>query len=135
MRGFSSKERLLALTGSRLSLYSSQMHASAYDGGDCCECTCTTISFSICIDFDCIDPIAVCVKEYIEAGTKTNVFVSADADDTRLGQASGGMGCMGDGCVPALTRDGISDDIDLRLSCIPSIVPDGGLREIEFVFE
>ena len=61
--------------------------------------------------------------------------MSADADDTRLGQASGGMGCMGDGCVPALTRDGISDDIDLRLSCIPSIVPDGGLREIEFVFE
>ncbi|CAM9234491.1 unnamed protein product, partial [Laminaria digitata] len=91
--------------------------------------------FSICgenAEYDCIDPNASCVNGYVEAGTKTNVFVSTNAYDTRPGQKGG---CMVDGCAPALTRDGIIADVQSRWSCNPSIVPDGGLCEIEFVFE
>ena len=85
--------------------------------------------------YKCVDPNAVCVDGYVEVGTKTNVFVSANAYDTRPGQASGSNGCMDDGCAPALSRDGNSDDVESRWSCNPSIVPGGGLCEIEFVFE
>lgn len=111
---------------------------AVYDGGDCCECTCISGLFSICgenAEYKCVDPSAVCVDGYVEVGTKTNVFVSANAYDTRSGQTSGGSGCMDDGCAPALTRDGISDDVESRWSCNPSIVPDGGLCEIEYVFQ
>lgn len=94
--------------------------------------------FAICgenSEFKCVDPSAVCFNGNVEAGTKTNVFVSTNAYDTRPGQASGQSGCLVNGCAPELTRDGISDDVESRWSCNPSIVSDGGLCEIEFVFE
>ena len=77
----------------------------------------------------------MCVDGYVEAGTKTNVFVSANAYDSRPGRATGGNGCMDGGCAPELTRDGITADVESRWSCNPSIVPDGGLCVIEFVVE
>lgn len=44
-------------------------------------------------------------------------------------------GCGQDGCAPRLSRDDISDDPESRWSCAQMIVPDGGLCEIEFVFQ
>ena len=111
---------------------------SGYDGGDCCECDCTSNSISICgfyNAFDCVDPTSRCVNGYVEVGTKTTVGVSANSHDTRPGETSGDNCCMKDGCAPALTRDGISTDIESRWSCAQEIVPDGGLCEIEFMFE
>ena len=112
---------------------------SGYDGGDCCECTCDpTIQYGCDFYFDpadCIDPSAPCVNNYIEAGSKTTVGVSANAYDTRPGLASNMVGCQEDGCSPSLTRDGISDDIESRWSCAQAIVPDGGFCEIMFTFE
>ncbi|CAM9310619.1 unnamed protein product, partial [Ectocarpus fasciculatus] len=146
----------------------------AYDGGDCCECTCESSelwdrydSTSCTSYFDCQDPTAPCFDEEstllenedddgplsyefwdeaelttigtvaVEVGTKTDVSVSATAYDTRPGLSSGDVGCGevgGDGCAPANTRDGISDEAESRWSCASEIVPDGGPCQIEYVF-
>ncbi|CAM9320644.1 unnamed protein product, partial [Laminaria digitata] len=71
----------------------------------------------------------------VEVGTKTTVGVSANGYDTRPGQDSKNGGCKEDGCAPALTRDGVTDDIESRWSCSQDLVPDGAFCEIEFVFE
>ena len=108
-----------------------------YDGGDCCECTCVSTGPLSCglNGFDCVDPSASCSDGYVEAGTKTTVGVSANGYDMRPGLAGGDVGCQIDGCAPALTRDGISDDSESRWSCSQSIVPDGTRCSIEFTFE
>lgn len=111
---------------------------SGYDGGDCCECDCTSNSISTCgfyNAFDCVDPTSPCVNGYVEAGTKTTVGVSANGYHTRLGKNSGGSGCLADGCAPALTRDGISADVESRWSCAQEAAPGRGLCEIQFTFE
>lgn len=84
--------------------------------------------------YDCVNPTSSCFNGYVLASTKTTVGVSANAYDVRPGQDSDDIGCNVDGCKPALSRDGISDDIESRWSCAQKIVPDGGLCEIEFTF-
>lgn len=42
---------------------------------------------------------------------------------------------MEDGCLPALTRDGISAGAESRWSCSQQLVRDGGYCAIEFTFE
>lgn len=112
---------------------------SDYDGGDCCECTCDyTIPYSCDLFFDpvdCVDPNAPCVNDYVEVGTKTTVGVSANGYDTRPEQDSSNYGCQQDGCAPALTRDGISDDIKSKWSCSQEFVSDGSFCEIKFTFD
>lgn len=61
--------------------------------------------------------------------------MSANAYDTRPGQDKDMRGCGEHGCEPELSRDGITADAESRWSCAQEIVPDGGLCEIEFVFE
>lgn len=61
--------------------------------------------------------------------------MSANAFDTRAGEASGDVGCGDDGCAPELSRDGDSEDVESRWSCKQDIVPDGEPCEIEFVFD
>lgn len=73
-------------------------------------------------------------SDLVEAGTKTTVDVSASAYDARHGIDSDDVGCGESGCLPALTRDGVSDDDESRWSCAKEIVPDGGQCEIEFTF-
>lgn len=115
------------------------LNKSGYDGGDCCECTCDqTIQYGCDLFFDpvdCVDPSAPCVNNFVEVGTNTIVSVSANAYDTRPGSGSNNFGCQEGGCAPALTRDGITEDIESRWSCAQSTVPDGGFCEIEFTFE
>eukprot|EP00904_Undaria_pinnatifida_P003012 jgi/Undpi1/12711/HiC_scaffold_6.g02379.m1 len=110
--------------------------ACGYDGGDCCECDCVSSDEFTCGDakYDCVNPTSSCFNGYVLASTKTTVGVSANAYDVRPGQDSDDIGCNVDGCKPALSRDGISDDIESRWSCAQKIVPDGGLCEIEFTF-
>lgn len=115
------------------------VYAPGYDGGDCCECTCISTAQYTCGNdlhggYTCVDPNAACFDGYVEARTKTSVGVSANAYDTRRGQDRGNVGCGADGCVPALSRDGISSDPESRWSCARKIVPDGGPCEIEFTF-
>ena len=109
-----------------------------YDGGDCCECTCdSTIQYGCDLFFDpvdCVDPGAPCVNNFVEAGTRTTVAVSANAYDTRPGHENNSLGCLDNGCAPVLTRDGITDDIESMWSCSQSIVPDGEFCKIEFTF-
>lgn len=83
--------------------------------------------------FTCVDPTSGCAL--VEAGTVTTVSASANAYDVRPGAAGLAAGCMENGCAPALTRDGITDDVESRWSCAPSIVADGALCEIEFTFD
>lgn len=83
--------------------------------------------------FTCLDPSSGCAL--VEAGTKTTVTASANAYDPRPGAAYGNNGCMEDGCKPALTRDGETDDTESRWSCAPSMVAGGKFCEIEFMFE
>eukprot|EP00904_Undaria_pinnatifida_P003217 jgi/Undpi1/12897/HiC_scaffold_7.g02563.m1 len=106
-----------------------------YDGGDCCECACVSTTFHDCgVDgFSCLDPNSGCAL--VEAGTKTTITASANAYDVRPGAAYSNSGCMEDGCTPGLTRDGETDDTESRWSCIPSIVANGELCEIDFMFE
>ncbi|CAM9919789.1 unnamed protein product, partial [Ectocarpus sp. 6 AP-2014] len=151
----------------------------AFDGGDCCECTCEASAslenltgleddfYSCTSGFDCQDPAAPCFGEEptlpenedddgsmfyefldeddlltigtdaVEVGTKTDVSVSATAHDTRPGSSSGDAGCGeagGNGCTPANTRDGISNEAESRWSCASKIVPGGGPCQIEYVF-
>lgn len=109
-----------------------------FDGGDCCECACvSTVEFTCGINgFDCTDPSPTCsVPSLVEAGTQTTVEVSANAYDTRPGLAGGDAGCGQDGCGPALTRDGVSDDGESRWSCSQSIVDSGKKCRIDFTFE
>lgn len=61
--------------------------------------------------------------------------MSANGYDTRPGQASGSVGCGTDGCVPALSRDGIVGDAESRWSCAQGMAPGGGPCEIEFRFQ
>eukprot|EP00752_Nemacystus_decipiens_P009696 g8660.t1 len=73
-------------------------------------------------------------EDYVEAGTKTTVSVTASAWDERPGSESGDVGCGEDGCLPALAHDGIGEeDIESRWSCSEDIVPDEQC-EIEFTF-
>ncbi|CAM9139502.1 unnamed protein product, partial [Ectocarpus sp. 12 AP-2014] len=77
------------------------------------------------------------VTDAVEAGTKTEVGVSATAHDVRPGSSSGDVGCGevgGLGCTPTNTRDGIASDIESRWSCATSLVPDEGPCQIEFSF-
>lgn len=108
---------------------------AGYDGGDCCECACVSTIFHDCgVDgFSCLDPNSGCAL--VEAGTKTTITASANAYDVRPGAAYSNSGCMEDGCTPGLTRDGETDDTESRWSCIPSIVANGELCEIDFMFE
>lgn len=112
-----------------------------YDGGDCCECDCVNGPNFACGSpaFDpasCIDPDSPCFSGYVEAGTKTTVGVSANAFDTRPGGDVGDIGCMTDGCLPALVRDGDSDDNESRWSCARTLLPEGGGEcSISFTFE
>lgn len=112
-----------------------------YDGGDCCECDCVNGPNFACgspaLDpASCIDPDSLCFDGYVEAGTKTTVGVSANAYDTRPGGDTGGIGCMTDGCLPALVRDGDSDDNESRWSCARTLLPEGGGEcSISFTFE
>ena len=111
---------------------------SGYDGGDCCECTCVSTSEYSCGDhdgYDCIDPSSPCINGYVQAATKTTIYVSANAYDTRPSQNYNMVGCAQHGCEPKLTRDGVSADTESRWSCAQSIVPDGGLCKIMFKFE
>lgn len=72
----------------------------------------------------------------VEAGTVTTIDVTASAYDLRPGGASGDVGCGETGCLPALARDGATDDDDeSRWSCAKKVVADGGQCEIEFTFE
>lgn len=109
-----------------------------YDGGDCCECTCVSTAGYICGDtngFDCVDPASPCVNGFVEAGSKTTVRVSANAYDMRPGKKSGHHGCNEDGCVPELTRDGITAvEAESRWSCKSKLVPHGKPCAIEFKF-
>lgn len=109
-----------------------------YDGGDCCECTCVSTAGYICGDtngFDCVDPASPCVNGFVEAGSKTTVRVSANAYDMRPGKKSGHHGCNEDGCVPELTRDGITlVEAESRWSCKSKLVPHGKPCAIEFKF-
>lgn len=116
--------------------FSSDNKPSGYDDGDCCECDCVSgENFSCEGGFDCINPNSPCFNDYIDAGTKTSVGVSANAYDTRPGQDSDDVGCMEDGCLPALARDGDYDDVESRWSCARKIVPEeGGACEISFTF-
>lgn len=112
-----------------------------YDGGDCCECDCVNGPNFACGSpaFDpasCIDPDSLCFSGYVEAGTKTTVGVSANAFDTRPGGDVGDIGCMTDGCLPALVRDGDSNDNESRWSCARTLLPEGGGEcSISFTFE
>ena len=109
-----------------------------YDGGDCCECTCVSTVEAACgdNDYNCIDPSYPCIEGYVLAGTKTIISVSANAYDSRPGDSGDDVGCGEDGCLPALAQDGFTvEDPESRWSCSQEIVPDGGLCEIEFVFE
>lgn len=110
---------------------------SGYDGLDCCECDCVSTQEHTCGEsggFDCVDPSSSCVDDYVEAGTKTTVGVSANAYDTRPGGDSGDVGCGEDGCTPTLSRDGITTGTESRWACAQKLVPDGSVCEIEFTF-
>lgn len=73
--------------------------------------------------------------DYVEAGTKTTIDVTASAYDDRPGESGGDVGCGEDGCLPGLAHDGIGEeDLESRWSCAKDIVPDGGQCEIKFAF-
>eukprot|EP00752_Nemacystus_decipiens_P011502 g10214.t1 len=42
---------------------SNNMEACGYDGGDCCECTCSPRNFNCGGNYNCIDPSAECVED------------------------------------------------------------------------
>ena len=73
----------------------------------------------------------------VEVGTKIPVAASATAHDVRAGRSSGLNGCGvegGDGCEAALTRDGVTNEIESRWSCAPKLVEGGGPCRIEYTF-
>lgn len=73
---------------------------------------------------------------YVEVGTKTTVYAIASAWDERAGEASGSSGCGEEGqggCMPALTRDGDTIDVESRWSCSEEIA--NGQCWITFAFE
>ena len=72
--------------------------------------------------------------EYVEVGTETTVTVAATAYDVFPGEDSGFTGCGTLGCLPSLTRDGISSHKESRWSCNNIIVPGDGQCEIKFTF-
>lgn len=72
---------------------------------------------------------------YVPANTKTSIGASANAYDTRPRIDNSDVGCGQVGCGPALSLDGISDDVVSRWSCAQKIVVDGALCEIEFTVE
>ncbi|CAN0308610.1 unnamed protein product [Ectocarpus sp. 6 AP-2014] len=74
--------------------------------------------------------------EFVEAGSKTTVGVTASAYDDRPGESAGGNGCGEMGCLPDLAHDGVGEeDTESRWSCAEEIVPDGGQCEITFKFD
>eukprot|EP00903_Cladosiphon_okamuranus_P014618 g13556.t1 len=77
------------------------------------------------------------VDDAVEVGTKTEVGVTATAHDMRPGASSAMVGCGeagGDGCAPALTRDGISSEVESRWSCSPKLVDGEEPCQIEYTF-
>ena len=58
----------------------------------------------------------------VEVGTKTEVSVTATGYDACPVGESGCGKDGGDGCAPAKSRDGISNDIKPRWSCSPTLV-------------
>ena len=73
----------------------------------------------------------------VEVGDTTEISVSATIYDARPGRSAGMNGCGvegGNGCEGALTRDGITDDIESRWSCATRIVDDLGPCQIEYTF-
>eukprot|EP00903_Cladosiphon_okamuranus_P008222 g7915.t1 len=77
------------------------------------------------------------VDEAVEVGTKTEVVVTATAHDVHPGMRSGWRGCGekgGNGCAPALTRDGISSEAESRWSCAPKLVDGAEPCQIEYTF-
>ncbi|CAB1096447.1 unnamed protein product [Ectocarpus sp. CCAP 1310/34] len=74
--------------------------------------------------------------EFVEAGSKTTVGVTATAYDDRPGESAGDVGCGEMGCLPDLAHDGVGEeDTESRWSCAEEIVPDGGQCEISFTFD
>ncbi|CAN0231585.1 unnamed protein product [Scytosiphon promiscuus] len=74
--------------------------------------------------------------DFIEAGSKTTVGVTASAYDDRPGESAGDVGCGVSGCLPDLAHDGLGEeDTESRWSCAKEIVPDGGQCEITFTFD
>ncbi|CAN0124396.1 unnamed protein product, partial [Ectocarpus fasciculatus] len=73
--------------------------------------------------------------DFVEAGSKTTVGVTASAYDDRPGESEGNVGCGESGCLPGLAHDvGGEEDTESRWSCTKEIVPDGGQCEITFRF-
>lgn len=73
----------------------------------------------------------------VEVGTKVAVVASATAHDVRAGSSSGLNGCGaegGDGCEAALTRDGVTNQIESRWSCAPKLVEGGGPCQVVYTF-
>eukprot|EP00752_Nemacystus_decipiens_P018362 g16473.t1 len=73
----------------------------------------------------------------VEVASKTEVGVMATAHDARAGRSYGEPGCGeegGGGCAAALTRDGITDDIESRWSCATKLTEGGGPCQIEYTF-
>ncbi|CAM9175809.1 unnamed protein product [Ectocarpus sp. 13 AM-2016] len=74
--------------------------------------------------------------EFVGAGSKTTVGVTASAYDDRPGEGAGDVGCGEMGCLPDLAHDGVGEeDTESRWSCAEEIVPDGGQCEITFTFD
>ncbi|CAM9353581.1 unnamed protein product [Ectocarpus sp. 13 AM-2016] len=74
--------------------------------------------------------------EFVEAGSKTTVGVTASAYDDRPGEGAGDVGCGEMGCLPDLAHDGVGEeDTESRWSCAEEIVPNGGQCEITFTFD
>ena len=86
--------------------------------------------------YDCIDPSASFEEDFVESGTKTTISTSANGYDERPGADSGDSGCQVGGCVPELTRDGVTTaDAESRWSCAAKLTPGGVPCAIDFVFE
>ena len=77
------------------------------------------------------------VEGAVEAGTMTEVGVTATGYDARPGRSANMNGCGeegGAGCEAANSRDGIASVTESRWSCAPSLVDGGGPCQVEYTF-
>ena len=101
-----------------------RLTVNARTGESCSTADNCRFEFDLCVDGVCkVNPS---VQE--DASVKTTVSVSANAYDTRLAD----IGCGNTGCLPELTRDGITK-IESRWSCSKNLGQ--GNCYVEYTFD